>query len=110
MGSRGLQKYARLILLLIPFAVPLLMGLIEEVCGRVMGLNYAFGAVFVVSLLALYVWEVTSVISCRKRGSVWHELFLFHVVRIPIFVMAWLIYIVGLALISLSVNGFDGVQ
>ena len=41
---------------LIPFAVPPLMGLQEEICGRIMWLNYAMLTLFLASLITLYVW------------------------------------------------------
>ena len=110
MGSRSIQKYTHLFLMLIPFAVPPLMGLLEEVCGRIMWLNYAMLTVFIVSLVALYVWGITSAVTCRKQGYLWYELFLFHVVRIPLFVMAWCIYMVAFVIIIFCINGFDGIQ
>ena len=110
MGSRRVEKYTHLFLMLIPFAVPPLMGLLEEVCGRIMWLNYAMLTVFIVSLIALYIWGIASAVTCRKQGSLCYELFLFHVVRMPLFVMVWVLYMMVLAIISFSVNGFDGIQ
>ena len=110
MGSRRIEKYTHLFLMLIPFAVPPLMGLLEEVCGRIMWLNYAMLTVFIVSLITLYVWGITSAVTYKKQGPLWYELFLFHVVRIPLFVMAWFIYMVAFVIIIFCVNGFDGIQ
>ena len=110
MGSKETQNYVLLILRIIPFVIPLLMGLHEEACGRIMGFNYAMLAVFVSSLIALYVWGIVSAVACRKQGTVWYELFLLHVVRIPLFVVSWFIYMIVLAIISISLNGFDGIQ
>lgn len=47
MGSKRIQKFTHLFLMLIPFAVPPLIGLLEEICGRSMGLNYAMLTVFI---------------------------------------------------------------
>lgn len=110
MGSKRIQKFTHLFLMLIPFAVPPLIGLLEEICGRSMGLNYAMLTVFIVSLIALYVWGITSAVTCWKHGSLWYELFLFHVARIPLFVMAWFIYMVAFVIIIFCINGFDGIQ
>lgn len=110
MGSRRIQKSTHLFLLLIPFAVPPLMGLLEEVCGRIMWLNYAMLTVFIISLITLYVWGIISAVSCGRQGPLLYELFLFHVVRIPLFVMAWFIYMVAFVIIIFCINGFDGIQ
>ena len=110
MGNRRLQKYAHLSLMLIPFVVPLLMWLQEEVCGRCLGLNYVMLTVFVASLIALYIWGIVSAVACRKQGDLWYELFLFHVVRIPLFVIAWFIYMVAVLIINFCINGFNGIQ
>ena len=92
-------NYMLWIFRLIPFAVPPLMGLQEEICGRIMWLNYAMLTLFLASLITLYVWGIISAVTCRKQGPLWYELFLFHVVRIPLFVMAWFIYMVAFAII-----------
>ena len=110
MGSRRIQKYTHLSLMLIPFAVPPLMGLLEYVCGRIMWLNYAMLTLLIASLITLYVWGIISAVTCRKHGPLWYELFLFHVVRIPLFVMAWFIYMAVFVIIIFCINGFDGIQ
>ena len=110
MSGKMTQNYMLWIFRLIPFAVPPLMGLQEEICGRIMWLNYAMLTVFIASLIALYVWGVISAITCRKQGTGWYELFLFHVMHIPLFVIAWVLYMIVLAIITLSINGFDGIQ
>ncbi len=51
-------NYMLWIFRLIPFAVPPLMGLQEEICGRIMWLNYAMLTLFLASLITLYVWEL----------------------------------------------------
>ena len=110
MSGKMTQNYMLWIFRLIPCAVPPLMGLQEEICGRIMWLNYAMLTLFIASLITLYVWGIVSAVTCRKQGPLWYELFLFHVVRIPLFVMAWFIYMVAFVIIIFCINGFDGIQ
>ena len=110
MGSRRIQKYTHLFLMLIPFAVPPLMGLQEEMCGRIIGLRYVFAAIFIVSLIALYAWGVTSAVCCKNKADVGYELFMFHFVKIPLFIIAWFIYMIVILVANFYINGFDGIQ
>ena len=55
MERRRSLKYVRMLLMATPFLVPLFIGLVEEVCGRVIAWNYAMVSLFVVSLIAFIV-------------------------------------------------------
>ena len=110
MESRKYLKYVRVMLMAPPFFIPWLMGLVEEICGRVMVLNYAMVALFAVSLIALYIWGVVSAIFSKNQAGVAHELFMFHFVKMPLFALAWFIHFIVFLIVVFCINGFDGVQ
>ena len=110
MESRRYLKCLRLLLMTFPFLAPWLMGLVEEICGRVMVLNYAMVALFAVSLIALYIWGVVSAIFSKNQAGVAHELFMFHFVKMPLFALAWFIHFIVFLIVVFCINGFDGVQ
>jgi hypothetical protein len=110
MESRRSLKYVRMLLMATPFLVPLFIGLVEEVCGRVIAWNYAMVSLFVVSLIALYAWGVVEAFSCKYKADRLYELFMFHVVKIPLFVLVWFVHAIIFMIYCLCVNGFDGIQ
>ena len=110
MGNRRIQKYVRLLLMVTPFLVPWLMILVEEICGKGMGWNYVLIAIFLTSLTALYIWGCVSAVLCKNRTDVAYELFMFHFVKLPLFVVAWGVYMIVFMIICFSINGFDNIQ
>ena len=84
-------KYAYRILMVVPFAIPVCMGLLEEKYGRIVWLSYVWVSIFIMSLIVLYVWGVVSAVRCRTRADVLYELLLLHLVKIPLFIVAWII-------------------
>ena len=93
-----------------PFLVPWLMGLGEEIYGRVIAWNYAMVSLFVVSLVVLYIWGVTTVISCKSKADVRYGLFMFHFVKIPLFILVWFIHTIFFMIVCFYINGFKGIQ
>lgn len=110
MGSRRTQKYLHLLLMATPFLVPWLMILVEEMCGKGMGWNSVLITIFIMSLILLYIWGCVSAILCKNKADVVYELFMFHVVKLPLFVVAWVVYIIVFIIICFSINGFENIQ
>ena len=46
----------------------------------------------------------------KSRAEVVRELIIFHIVKLPLFVVAWVAYMIAFLLICLSVNRLEGVQ
>lgn len=107
---RKLQKSVRLLLMAIPFVIPPCLGLVEEANGRAIGLNNALMAAFVLSLIILYAQGLMSAIGKRTRSDVLYGLLVFHIVRIPLFIAAWVAYIVVLLVVVFRFNGLEGIQ
>ena len=107
MESKRSRKYLRLLLMAFPFLVPWLILLVDEMCGRVMVWNYAMAVLFTVSLIALYIWGVASAIFCENKADVAYELLMFHFVKIPLYVLVW---IVAMLIFALTTFSFDGIQ
>ncbi len=110
MESRMSLKYVRLLLVATTFLVPWLVVLVEEIYGRIVVWNYAMMVLFVVSLIALYAWGVVEAFSCKYKADRLYELFMFHVVKIPLFVLVWFVHAIIFMIYCLCVNGFDGIQ
>ena len=103
-------KYAYRILMVVPFAIPVCMGLLEEKYGRIAWLSYVWVSIFIMSLIVLYVWGVVSAVRCRTRADVLYELLLLHLVKIPLFIVAWIICMIVYVIFSIHVYGLDGIQ
>ena len=110
MESRRSLKYIRLLLMAAPFLAPWLIVLVEEICGRVIAWNYAMVSLFVISLIVLYVWGAVEAFSCKHKADRLYELFMFHFVKIPLFVLVWFVHAIIFMFYCLCVNGFDGIQ
>ncbi len=110
MASRRLLKYVRLVLMVMPFVVPWLIGLVEGRCGRIVAWNYAMMVLLVVSLIALYAWGLIEAFSCKHKADRLYKLFVFHFVKVPLFVLVWFVHAMIFMFYCLRVNGFDGVQ
>ncbi len=110
MGSRRIYKYMRPLLIATPFLVPWLMVLVEEICGKGMGWNYVLISSFLLSLIVLYILGCTSAMRLKRRAEVVRGLIIFHIVKLPLFVVAWVAYMIAFLLICLSVNRLEGVQ
>ena len=100
----------RLILVATPFLVPWLMIIVEEMNGKGMGWNYLLLTIFFISLIALYIWGCASALCNRNKEDVVYELFMFHVVKLPLFVVAWVVYIVVFIIMCFYINGFEDIQ
>ena len=48
-------KYAYRILMVVPFAIPVCMGLLEEKYGRIVWLSYVWVSIFIMSLIVFCV-------------------------------------------------------
>ena len=93
-----------------PFLVPWLMIIVEEMCGKGMGWNIPLITIFLMSLIALYIWGCVSAMFCKKKEDVVYELLMFHVVKLPLFVAAWVVYMMIFVIICFSINGFEDIQ
>ena len=93
-----------------PFLVPWFMILVEEMYGKGMGWNYVLITIFLVSLITLYIWGCVSAMCCNNKAEVVYDLFVFHVVKLPLFVVVWVVYIIFFIIICFYINGFDGIQ
>ena len=69
MSGKMTQNDMLWIFRLIPFAVPPLMGLQEEICGRIMWLNYAMLTLFLASLMIVYI-VLWAILKPRPTGGV----------------------------------------
>ena len=46
----------------------------------------------------------------QKKEDVVYELLMFHVVKLPLFVAAWVVYMMIFVIICFSINGFEDIQ
>ena len=114
-----LKKYIRILITATPFLVPWFLLLVEEMIGNDQGvvwyvIMYTAYAAFVLSLVVLYVKGVWLAISYKSKTDVMadvvSELFMFHFVKIPLFLLAWFALFVLFLFVALCINGFDGIQ
>lgn len=110
MESKKVQKYVRLLLISTPFLVPWLMIVVEDVCGKGAGWNPVLITIFLMSVIALYIWGILSPILHKNKTDVMYELFMFHIVKVPLFVVAWVIYIIVFIVMCFCINGFEDIQ
>lgn len=97
-------------LALIPFALPVLWALQEEVWGIVFWLRYLYAALILLSLLTLYISKVSVIVFRTLKSERSYELLVFHLVKIPLYLLSWFVCMVVLALVCFHYCGFEGVQ
>lgn len=107
--------YIRILITITPFLIPWLLLFVEEIIGKGQSVVwdivlYAAYTAFVASLVMLYILGCASAMRCKNRSEVVHELIIFHVVKLPIFVVGWGIHTIVFLLICLSVNKLEGIQ
>lgn len=111
MVSSALQKAVYKFLMLVLFAIPVCMGLQDEMSGKMAEWRYVWATAFVIVLIFLYIWGIVSALRCGIKTDVLYKLFMFHFVKIPIFIALWLICMtVYIVVITFYVNRLDGVQ
>lgn len=111
MVSSALQKAVYKFLMLVLFAIPVCMGLQDEMSGKMAEWRYVWATAFVIVLIFLYIWGIVSALRCGIKTDVLYKLFMFHFVKIPIFIALWLICMTGyIVVITFYVNRLDGVQ
>ena len=103
-------KYMRMSLTLLLFIIPLLMVLIEEVFGRYTRLNNIFAVFFIVSLITLYVNGILTSIIGKDKNKKILRLVIFHIVKIPLFALCWILWMILITIISISIWGFHDIQ
>ena len=96
--------------MVMPFVVPWLIGLVEGRCGRIVAWNYAMTVLLVGSLIALYAWGLIEAFSCKCKTDRLYKLFMFHFVKVPLFVLVWFVHAMIFMFYCLRVNGFEGIQ
>ena len=97
-------------LALIPFALPVLWAVQEEVWGIVCWLRYLHATLILLSLLVLYIIKVVVIMLRSIKSERCYELVVFHLVKIPLFLLLWFVCMVVLAFACLHYCGFEGVQ
>lgn len=117
MENRTKLKLLRWSLIAAPFLAPWLLLLVDELYhkGKGLGWFYTLCVIFLYSILfaspiALYIWEIVSVVRCKWKSDALYELLLFHVVKLPIFLVAWVVHMIVFLRICLSVSRLEGVQ
>ena len=117
MESRMLKpkKYIRIPIAATPFLIPWLLLLVEEISGKGKGvvwdvILYVAYVAFVLSVVVLYMKGVWLAISCKNKTDVIYELFVFHFIKIPLFLLAWSALFIVFLFVVFCINGFDGIQ
>ena len=100
-----MQKHK--ILLIIPFFTPLVLGVLECLFGINMIIRYIIYAVFLSSLILYYIISIKLIVY---MSNCYRNLLVFHFIKIPLYILLWFIYMFVLAIVSISIRGFDGVQ
>ena len=110
MGSRRMHKYVRIFLMTTPFLVPWLMIIVEEMYGKGAGWNPVLITIFFMSLTALYTCGIISSIRRNNKADIVYELLMFHIVKVPLFVVAWVAYMIVFIVMCFCINGFENIQ
>lgn len=110
MENRTKLKLLHLLLMATPFLVPWFMILAEKIFGTSVGWFYAMVVLFAISLIALYIWGIVSTFQSKNRDRILLGLIKFHIVKIPLFVLAWIIHTIVYLMACLHMNGLEGVQ
>ena len=109
------KKYICILITATPFLIPWLLLLVEEMSGKGHGvvwsvILYVAYAAFVLSLVVLYMKGVWLAIFCKNKTDVMYKLFVFHFIRIPLFLLAWSALFIVFLFVVFCINGFDGIQ
>ena len=109
------KKYLRILITATPFLIPWFLLLVEEMSGKDQGvvwsvILYVAYAAFVLSLVLLYIKGVWLAIFRKNKTDVMYELFMFHFIKIPLFLLAWSALFIVFLFVVFCINGFDGIQ
>ncbi len=97
----------RKILLLIPFFIPPVLGVLELSFGVNILIRYTTLVIFVISLMLYYIISIKLIVS---KSNWCRNLMVFHFIKIPLYILLWFIYMIGSAIVNISIRGFEGVQ
>ena len=93
-----------------PFLVPWLVVIVEKMYGKIEAWNYAMMVLFVFSLVTLYAWGAAAAFFSKYKANRLYELCMFHFVKMPLFVLVWVVHAIIFMIFCLCVNGFEGIQ
>lgn len=110
MENRAYSKYMCIALMLLLFIIPLLMVLIEELFERYTQLNNIFAVLFIVSVVTLYLNGTLTPIIGKDKNRKLLRLVIFHFVKMPLFALCWILWMILVTIISISVWGLHDVQ
>ena len=110
MENSAYSKYMRIALMLLLFIIPLLMVLIEELFGRYTQLNNIFAVLFIVFVATLYLNGILTPIIGKDKNRKLLRLVIFHYVKIPLFALCWILWMILVTIISISIRGLHDVQ
>ena len=95
------------IALVLPFLLPIILGVSEDRYGRSMLLRCVYAIVFFGALIVSYAVNLRRAIRPKCRADSLYELLAFHLVKIPLYVLLWIVVMLIFALTTFS---FDGIQ